>query len=121
MPQIIVRYDPVHISENYLRRLSTHCCHLVAVAASTPKAEFTSEDVEWILSPYGPGSVAPAVAVEIRTIGLPERKAKLTRERLKQLKSDFLAAGFAQYFPQHCSEDKLLIWMQFIDPDGAHV
>ena len=117
MPQVIVRFNPDHIGEEQLYQLGLACRKLVAEAASTEEVPFTIHDIEWVTQPNGPGSIAPNIAVEIRTIGRPERKAKLNKERLEQLKKDFLAAGFNKY----STEDQYLIWMQFIDPDGAHV
>ena len=121
MPQIIVRYSPklAAIIEDDLHELGLKCRKLVAEAASTPEVPFTTDDIEWITQPYGPGSSGVQnVSVEIRTIGRPERKAKLNKQRLLQLKQDFREAGFHQYMG---GADVPLIWMQFVDVEGAHV
>ncbi len=117
MPQIIIRYDPVLVDVTEIANMGDICRDLVADAASTEEVPFGSSDIDYITQPYGPGTIAPKVAIEIRTVGRPERVKKLNKERLLQLKKDFLDIGFNQY----AKESEPLIWMQFIDPRGEHV
>ena len=120
MPQVIVRYDSKLIPQDELygrNPIGSACRRLIAEAASTDEVPFTIHDIEWITQPHGPGSIAPQIAIEIRTIGYPERKAKLNKERLEELKKDMLAAGLEKY----TASEAPLIWVQFIDAEGAHV
>lgn len=90
---------------------------IVAEAASTDAVTLGAQDFEWIHQPVGAGFIAPVVSIELRTIGFPERKTKLNEEEVLRLKQQFLLKGLGDFV----SGQELLIWVQFLDPDGVHV
>ena len=118
MPQIIVRYSPALLTTIELSNLALPVRVLVAEVASTPKVPFTKSDIEWIPQSYENGTLAPVLALEIRTIGFPERKAKMNREAMQELKKKIMEL---EDFPESCRSLNSLIWVQFMDPDGVHV
>jgi hypothetical protein len=118
MPQIIVRHDPMFITVEALEAAAKYIRPLVAEAASTERVTFTENDIEWLPQPHHPGTIgAQDIALEIRTIGFPERKEKLNKAGVMELKKKIIEAGFWK----HASMDAPLIWMQFIDEAGVHV
>lgn len=123
MPQVIFKYDPAEVTAERLLQIGEVVRPLVADAASTDQAKFTKEDIEWDPQPYHPGAIGvPRVAIELRTIGFPERKLKLNKERVLKLKTDiFDLAAEGGYTLCGLQFEQALIWVQFIDPDGVHV
>jgi hypothetical protein len=117
MLQVIVRYYPKNITDEAVYKLGTASRRFIAEAASTKQVPLTIHDIEWIPQPYGPGAIASDLGIEIRTIGSPERKAKLNEQVVLDLKKNLLEAGFDVY----TSDNKLLIRIQFTDPDDCHV
>lgn len=118
MPQIIVRYSPQVITDKTLNNLSRPVRNLVAEVASTESIPFTEVDVEWMPKANHWTASAPILALEIRTIGFPERKAKMNREAMLKLKQEIIDLPD---FPVRCKSQESLIWVQFTDPDGVHV
>jgi hypothetical protein len=119
MPQVIARYDhKVFETISQVRNLGFAIRRLVAEAASTERVPFTTKDIEWLPRVNGNGSIAPDFAIEIRTIGFPDRKEKMNEAAMRKLKEEILALP---EFPESCRDLPSLIWVQFTDPDGVHV
>ena len=118
MPQVIVRYRPSAVSSSAIHGIRDDVRMLVAEAASTEGVKLDLSDVDWVPQAYEPAAMAPNLAIEIRTIGFPERKAKMNRSTILDLKKRIMELPD---FPSSCRRLELLIWVQFTDPDGVHV
>ena len=116
MPQVIFRYTPeFRVSAEILSGFAQGVRKLVASAASTDKIQLAVDDIDWLPQANERGAIAPDYAIEIVTIGYPDRKAKMNRETMLKLKTDIVElAGFIP-------KDTPLIWVHFLDPDGVHV
>ena len=117
MPQCIFRYHKDTLSAEEVSRIGHHIRPLVAAAASTERVPFTEKDIEWIPEPYNPGASGVEVAIELRTIGFPERKKKLGRGGALALREKIIAVpGFP-----HVDPSTPILWIQWQDPDGLHI
>lgn len=118
MPQIIFRHPGLDIWT--LITIANDLRPLVAEAASTPGVILDPQkDIDFLPIRLEDGFMCAQLAIEIRTIGFPERKAKMGRESIAVLKETILALP---NFPADLlKEGEGLIWVQFMDPDGVHV
>jgi len=123
MPQVIFRYDPdlfpYDNRGSSILTLGTQIIPMIAEAVTTEVSPLTCEDIDWIPQAYELGYSAGAVAIELRTFGLPERKAKLKEAAVRALKTKILALPILAR--KSIDKDAPLIWVQFQDPDGVHV
>jgi len=115
MPKITVRYNSGRLNILALRDIYTVLALKVAQAA---EESFTLEEIDYYTYPNGPFSKAPVLAIEIQTMGKPERKKRMNaavlswREALNEIpevKGLKLPPGTP------------LIWIQYVDPEGPHV
>lgn len=116
MPQIIFRYKKgIEVSP----QTASYICQLVAKAASTEARPLTEADVDWIPQQYELGARVPAnIAIEIRTIGYPDRIAKMDEKAMRALKFEIIAL---REFPGALIPKDPILWVQFLDPQGVHV
>jgi len=117
MPQVIARYSHALFDNEQLEVLGRHIRVLVARVASTATMPLTGDDVDWLPQVNELGAIAPHFALEITTIGYPQRKEAMGRERILELKRDILKLD--SKFP--VGPDDPLIWVKFTDPDDVHV
>jgi hypothetical protein len=118
VPQIIFRHPGLDVWT--LAAIGHDLRKLVAEAASTPALTFDPEkDIDFLPVRLEEGSMCPQLAIEIRTIGFPERKAKMDRGCILALKEAVLQ--ISQFPADLLKENEGLIWVQFVDPDGVHV
>lgn len=115
MPQALIRYNENNVLRSELTQLNVQIQELIAEAISTADIPLTVEDVDLIFEPQQPGSTGHDISIELKTIGHPVRRKKLTEQRVLQLKQDLLEAGLKNWM----SEDIPLIWLQFTE--GVHV
>lgn len=94
-------------------------CKLVAEAASTDKVALTEKDVDFIPQKLEPGSICPNIAIELRTIGFPERKKMMDETRMRKLVGHI--SNIPGWPSKAVSGHDPILWVQFIDPDGVHV
>lgn len=118
MPQVIFRFHKHQVLGKKVEGLGIKIRELVALATTTEQHPVTENDVEWIPQPYEYGAIVPTASIEIRTIGYPDRKKRLSGQNVTDLKMSILC--LKPSFPDVRPEDPL-IWVQFIDPDGVHV
>ena len=78
-----------------------------------------STDIDFIPITYPAGYIGLTIAIEIETIGSPERKAKVTKEMILALKNDFL--WILKQNGINFNEKNPLIWVKYVDPDGHYV
>lgn len=119
MPKVIFNYDPrrFHIGADVLRAIGGEVRKLVAEAVSTPNKVLEADDVDWVPFAYQDGTIAPAVSIEIETIGFVKRKTKLTLDASLELKSKILEIP---QFPKVNPANPLL-WFKYIDVEGLHI
>jgi hypothetical protein len=95
---------------------------LVAEAASTQDVPLDKGDVDFIPMPYPRGTLVDnPISIEIETIGFPERKAKLKKEVVEDLKLKIAKLITDDEHSIPISMLRQLVWLKFQDPDGCHV
>jgi hypothetical protein len=119
MPQIIIRYNKEAYPENEIEVLGRVIPVFVAEAISVKKYPLTIKNIEWIPQRLEEGSVAPNLRLEIRCAGYLERKKALSEERVSMLKAAIIHSAADHHIEIPFEEP--LIWIQYIDPDGAYV
>ncbi len=117
MPQIFVRYNLKHLLPDQLVKVAEPLRKLVAEAASCGSTNLTIDDVDWLPQVNENGAFAANFSIELKMIGYPERKEKLTRDVVLKLKQDMWEAGLQKFV----SVTEPFLWVQFVDPDGVHV
>ena len=124
MPQVLVRYDPDIMGPTELINIGISARELIAEAVSTKGRGLMEHDIDWIACPHEAGSIASSFGIEIRTIGYPERRAKLNdKQTLLDLKATLLPiindviakSGNPRVF----RIEEPMIWVQFTE--GEHV
>ncbi len=117
MPQLIVKYRPEKIETNLLSEIGLRIRKIVAEAVGTDKHPLFEDDIDWLQEVVGAGSHCPDIMIDIKTIGFPWRKEKLSGQCLRELKQKMLDAGLRPFI----LGDTPFIWPQFVDPDGEHI
>ena len=119
MPKVVFSYvENGNVPKESIFGLGLAIRKLVAEAVSTEGKQLSENDVDWIPCPYHSAAIAPAVGLEIETIGFPARKAKLTQEVLLELKAKIISLP---NFPTVNNSSAPLIWVKYVDPDGLHI
>lgn len=125
MPKLIVTFAPEKVAANAATwsKLGKRLSVLTATICSTDDTTLDPEtDVDFILMPLTPGSIAADISFELETIAYPARMEKLNdAELMSNLKRDFIDTirAFDSYFPK-ISDDKPLIWPKPV-PIALHV
>ncbi len=117
MPQVIFRYNE-SISRFILPDLGNRIRKLMAKTLSTKEHPLTPKDIDWLPYKNTEESMAPYVGIEIRMIGYPDRRKKLTLRILENLKMKSLETLNSLNGNKFKASDPL-IWVQFTD--GPHV
>lgn len=118
MPQVIVRHD-THLSDKFftvLHSLSAILRPIIAKEASTPQIPLTADDVDWILQPYGNGTIAPKVGFEIRTPGYTDRLNKMDEKFAIWIKKVILSAGISEFV----NKKDRLVMITFMSVHSSH-
>lgn len=112
MTQALIRYNENNVLRSELTGIKFIILRLITEAVSTENIPLVaSSDVELIFESHSPGSIANDISIELKTIGYPERRKKLTEERILKLKRDLLEAGLKKWM----GDEIPLIWLQFTD------
>ena len=122
MTKIVMYFDPnvVKLSGEGLTELGRHMATYVARTFSTKDIRLVpSKDIDFLPTPYPVGYIAAPIAIEIETIGFPERKAKVTKIVTEALKHDIIHL-FKENSINFDAKNSL-IWVKYVDPDGHHV
>ncbi len=118
MPRVILYYKRGTLSNESLYTIGNHIRPIVAAALNFKGGtELASANVEWFPIELHQSAVAPPFSIDLETIGFANRKILLAKEYvLAKLRADILAIpGFPKVSP-----DAPLIWIKYVDPDGAH-
>ncbi|MDB5188073.1 MAG: hypothetical protein JWO50_593 [Candidatus Kaiserbacteria bacterium] len=95
---------------------------LVANAASTEATTLGIEDIDFLPLMYPPGAQLSALfSFEVETIGYPDRKAKLTKSVVRQLKFDIIDVLADDPNGVKLDPAQPLVWIKYQDPDGPHI
>lgn len=122
MPKKSLYFDSnvVKLSPEEWKELGRQLAVPLAQAMSTKEHRLIpSTDIDFLPIPYPPGYIGHKVAIEIETIGYPERKAKFTAVAAQNLKDEFLRILAANGI--NFDAKNHLIWVKYVDPDGPHV
>lgn len=115
MPKITVRYDSSRFNVSGL--ISIYDALALKVASAAHES-FSISDIDYYTYENGPFSHAPALAIEIQTIGWPERK---TRMNASVLSWRIIIEELHCVKKLNLSPRTPLIWIQYVDPEGLHV
>lgn len=122
MPKNNFYYDPKIIKltpEEWTELGRTMAVPLAKVMSTESHRLSPSTDIDFIPIPYPDGYIGLPIAVEIETIGYPERKAKVTEDMMRYLKGEFL--WLLMQVDINVDGKKPLIWVKYVDPDGHHI
>lgn len=106
-----------------LARVGEEIRSMVAKTFSTDTVCLDPCDVDFIPTLYPPGTlVASPIAIEIETIGFPDRKAMVTKEVMQDLKFQLfeVLVRYGENSPDIHLDDPL-VWLKYQDPDGFHI
>ncbi len=121
MTKAVFYYDPrlSALTPELLNGIGFQVRRLVANAASTDQNRISDTDVDWVVFPYGLGSIIQvSVKIEIETTDHHDRVAKLMdSQRLAKLKKDILEI---HEFPQ-IKAGQELIWVKLFSQHGQCV
>lgn len=116
MPKITVRYNDRRLRCRALDKIYHELAELVAKAADI---SFTKLDIDFYPYPNSPvHSRAPLLAIEIETMGFPDRIDRMNAE-LPKWKA--IVRAIPEVAALRIPEKKPLIWLKPIDPSGRHV
>lgn len=123
MPKIVMYYDSAKLKlfPELLNEIGAHLAVAVADAMSTTEVKLEpTRDIDFLPFKYPAGYIGLPVSFEIEAIGFPERKAKVTKLVMLDLKQKFryILLKLAHI---NVAEDAGLIWLKYVDPDGHHV
>lgn len=115
-------YDPkvVKLTPEEWTELGRKMAGPLAKVMSTASHRLSpSTDIDFIPIPYPAGYIGLTVAIEIETIGYPERKAKVTKDTMLALKEEFL--WILKDIGINFDRKNPLIWVKYADPAGPFV
>lgn len=122
MPKLTVYFPAsTEITTESLILVKTALQSIVAEAASTDSVSLSESDVDVLMTPYDPVlcSFSQAVAIEIETFGYANRKAKMTKVAVLDLKRELTSLLIRVGFM--VDRTKPLVWLKYVDPEGHHV
>ncbi len=122
MPKNNFYYDPkvIKLTPEEWTELGRELAVPLAHAMSTKNHPLSpSTDIDFIPIAYPAGYIGLPVAIEIETIGYPERKTKVTENLMRALKRDLL--WILKENGINFDEKNPLIWVKYFDPDGHYI